>query len=80
MPFSTRKAVIAFGAGRRIERREDEVAVGVGGVRDPDLRAGQAVGGRRVGRSDPLGAGPDRRGVAAGMRLGQGERAERLAG
>ena len=69
-------------AGRRvgIERREDEVAVGLGRVRDPDLRAGQAVGLGRVGGADPLGARPERGGVAAGVRFGQGEGAQRLAG
>ena len=61
VPFSTRNAVIAFGPARRIERREDEVAVRLGGVRDPDLGPGQPIGGRGVGRADALGSCPDRR-------------------
>ena len=63
--------------GGRVERREDEVAVGLGRVRDPDLRAGQpvrvAVGGARA-RVRIAAAS------RAGVRLGQRERPERLAG
>ncbi len=64
---------------RRIERGEDEIALGVRRIRDPDLGAAQPVGRRGVGRADPLRPSPDRRRIAAGVRLGQGKRAQRLA-
>jgi hypothetical protein len=61
--------------------REDQVAVGLGGVGDPDLGAGQAVGIRCARRAaDGRGRRPQRGGIGPGVGLGQGEGTQRLAG
>ena len=64
---------------RRVQGGEDEVSLGLRRVRDPDLRAGQAIGPRRLGRPDALRAHPDRRGVGARLRFRKRERTESLS-
>ncbi len=66
----------ARSTGCGVERREDQVALRLGRVADPDLRAGQPVRGRGVGRADSFSTRADRGRVRAGGRLGQREGAE----
>ena len=75
---------------RRIERREHEVAVGLRGVRDPDLGPGQPVlgdiflsggcGQLRAVRAVSRGTRAECRRVGPGMWLGERERAEGFTG